>query len=62
MWCEHCRDHYPEDHYEPFDVGGGHKVGAAWGPTGDQLAKARAFDALPRWLQTFLRMVAGVPQ
>lgn len=30
VWCEHCRDHYPEDHYENDR----HKVGVEYGPTG----------------------------
>jgi hypothetical protein len=34
VWCEHCRDHFDEDHYE----GGYHKVGTQWGPTGLRMA------------------------
>ncbi len=35
-WCEHCRDHYHQDHYED----GYHKVGWKYGPEGrDGVAK-----------------------
>lgn len=37
IWCEHCRDHYPEDHYEE----GNHKVGREFGPTGEALYLAK---------------------
>lgn len=34
MWCEHCRDHFDNDHY----VDGQHGIGEGYGPTGYQLA------------------------
>jgi hypothetical protein len=38
-WCEHCRDHFDENHYpEPY---GPHKVGPAYGPTGQALVFAQ---------------------
>lgn len=35
-WCEHCRAHYPEDHYDPDitesgEPGGFHKAGSEYG-------------------------------
>lgn len=34
-WCEHCRAHYPTDHY---DEEGMHRHGAEWGFFGYALA------------------------
>lgn len=34
-WCEHCQDHFPEDHYDAND---NHKAGAKYGPTGAEMA------------------------
>lgn len=34
IWCEHCRDHFPDDHYgQDFH----HKVGKDYGPTGAEM-------------------------
>lgn len=41
VWCEHCRDHYPEEHY---DEDGNHFVGKEWGPTGEGLALRRSMS------------------
>ena len=40
VWCEHCRDHYPEDHYR----GGRHRVGRDFGVTGTDLARREAYE------------------
>lgn len=44
-WCEHCRDHFAEDHYGG-GYGEGHKVGAQYGPTGAFLAGRAAAERL----------------
>lgn len=41
IWCEHCRDHFPEDHYDER----GHKVGDAYGPVGAEMAELRRLKA-----------------
>jgi len=51
MWCEHCRDHYDEDHYGDD----GHKVGAAYGPAGERL---HALEMLPEMLAILKRIAA----
>lgn len=41
IWCEHCRDHFPVDHYEDATDGSQewhHKAGAAFGPIGARMA------------------------
>ena len=38
-WCEHCRDHYELDHYTASS--NRHRVGAKYGPTGEQMAQER---------------------
>lgn len=38
VWCEHCRDHFPEEHY---DETGSHKLGV--GPYGVLLADRDRF-------------------
>lgn len=35
IWCEHCRGHYPSDHY---GADGQHMVGVEYGPMGYDLA------------------------
>lgn len=35
-WCEHCRDHYPTDHYGDD---GCHKVGNEYGVWGEEHAE-----------------------
>ena len=37
-WCEHCRDHYREEHYDDI---GNHKAGEQYGPTGARIARER---------------------
>ena len=34
-WCEHCRDHFQDDHY---DERGQHMAGTAYGPAGLRIA------------------------
>jgi hypothetical protein len=38
-WCEHCRDHYDEDHYG--DDSGPHRVGREYGRYGELLQAER---------------------
>jgi len=42
-WCEHCRSHYPEDHY---DNEGDHKIGMQWGVFGGIAWKAQQYDRI----------------
>lgn len=37
MWCEACQDHFPRDHYT--EDGMRHKVGVAYGPTGQRMLR-----------------------
>lgn len=41
VWCEHCRDHFPEYHY---DDEGSHRVGYEWGPTGSKSQHIRDLE------------------
>lgn len=69
VWCEHCRDHFPESHYElgpeGYEV---HKTGEQYGPTGAGrqaqalLAQALANNPIDRKLVTeAYRLLAGLP-
>lgn len=40
-WCEHCRAHYPETHY---DEAGNHRIGAEFGLFGALLGVAEAAE------------------
>jgi hypothetical protein len=54
-WCEHCRDHFPEDHY----VDGRHKVGEQYGPAGRVLVEAQENERLREQLDA-LRQILGM--
>lgn len=41
-WCEHCRDHFDEDHY---DDEGDHRSGLEYGPLGEQILLERCVRA-----------------
>jgi hypothetical protein len=54
IWCEHCRDHFPESHY---DENGAHAVGAECGPCGDLLAAREERDELLRRVEELERQL-----
>lgn len=43
IWCEHCRDHFAEDHYGDD---GFHKVGFEYGPTGADAVRLVQLEAV----------------
>lgn len=42
MWCEHCRDHFVDDHY----LDGDHLIGAHYGPVGRARAKEEKYEQI----------------
>lgn len=42
IWCEHCRFHFPEDHYR--EDTGEHKAGTRYGIMGKGLAAIRVAE------------------
>ena len=44
QWCEHCRGHYPTDHYGGPD--GYHLAGFEYGPVGAGLVAEQIVEAL----------------
>jgi len=67
IWCEHCRDHFEEDHYPD----GSHAAGLQFGPTGRTMVIESAVQALmaddvgsPTWYEAYkiLRMYAEAAQ
>jgi hypothetical protein len=49
IWCEHCRDHYPIDHYGPD----GHLAGPEYGWLGQLLAEHARFKAALETIATY---------
>ena len=63
MWCECCRDHFPDDHFvldwiSPIDgqiyENGDHGVGKEYGPYGELLWKAQEYDRITERFGTIL--------
>lgn len=45
IWCEHCRDHFPTDHY----ADGKHQMGPEFGPVGVDMWILEAAEQVAYW-------------